>query len=369
LTNRSYVSICSGAGLGSHGVDKAGWTGSAFVEFDPTRRAVLRRWHPEAELFEGINGDLERLSGTDIPEAYAWIVTVPCTDFSIAGRRKGVIGKAGRLHVDFFRVLKQTIQAGKAPEVVVWEQAPGWMSHGFKWPHCHGGDGVVTVYRWTKEELGRLGYTAVMGGPMNAWAFGVPQDRTRCFLVFARDKHLLPKEIRPPLFDDPRLLERTLIREWPERYIAKEVELSGRPEIQRRVAQFRKDLEKRERLAGEIPAFAGVIPPLPEWDGLVVFMSLKNASSVHAGYAQTITKDPRLLARLPDGRIVECKPEALEFLMGVPEGYTEWGIGEHGQEVFPRVEEREDACGDGIVSPIMESIARSLTWVGQEKKR
>lgn len=360
MTDGTYLSICAGAGLGSLGFDRSGWKGLAFVEHDPVRRSVLRYHHPKANLFEQNGGDLSRISGRQLPPTTAWIVTLPCRDFSIAGRRRGAEGPTGRLHVEFFRLVEEARGARVAPKIIVIEQAPGWLSNGQKWPESLGGDGLATVSRWAKDELARLGYPFVVGGPMNAWAFGVPQDRTRCFLVFAREREFLPAPIRPPLLGNPALLARTLVRSLPDKHIGSEVSPLERADIRARVAAFRAGLEKRTRLAVEIPAFAGESPAPPEWEGLVVFHATRNPSSVHAGYSQTITLDMRLLARLTGGEIVSLTPEAYEWLMGCDEGYTSVGTDPTGKLVRPGDKARSDMCGDGIVVPIMEAIGRAI---------
>jgi len=351
----TYVSICAGCGFGSHGFDKAGWTGLAFVEHEDVRRAVLRKWHPKSELFESIDGNLRLLSAGDLPAADCWVVTVPCRSTSAAGKRRG-LDDPNDLHRPFLRLFFEAARIGRLPKWLVWENVDRWTG--------------TRAARLTRKALAQAGYSAAVGGNMNARAFGIPQDRARAFAIFAADASLLPLPIRTPLSYDPGLLDRTLIRDWPDRFVARDAP-DGSAETRKRVAAFRRGLEHRERLAAEIPVFAGArrAPAEWNWDGFIWFMALKNPTSVHVGYSQTLTKDPRLLVRLRDGRLTRATPEAHEWLMGMPEGYTAEGKGDGGERVVLTDPQRIDACGDGIVAPVMEAIALSLGCTGQEKKR
>jgi len=353
MNRGTYLSICAGCGFGSHGFDQAGWTGVGFVEWDDDRRAVLRKWHG----IEGVTylSDLRSVRAEHLPKADCWVVSIPCTPFSIGGNMLG-LDDPNDLHRPFLRLCFEAARIGRLPRWIVWENVDGWTGS--------------RARRLTRKALAVCGFRASMGGNMNAREFGIPQDRVRAFAVFAADASQLPQSLRTPLDDDPGLLDRTLIRDWPDRFIARDAP-DGSAETRKRVAAFHRLLETRKRLALEIPVFAGSCPAPAEWkwEGFVWFMTLKNPSSVHCGYSQTITKDPRLLVRLPDGRLTRATPEAHEWLMGMPEGYTAEGVGDCGERVVLKEAQRIDACGDGIVAPILEAIARSLGCTGQEKKR
>jgi site-specific DNA-cytosine methylase len=86
----------------------------------------------------------------------------------------------------------ESVAAGRGPDRLVFEQTSSWVSRRHRWPSSLGGDGVATVSQGTARSLAGLGYRAALGGPMNSWAFGVPQDRVRAFFVFARTRACCP---------------------------------------------------------------------------------------------------------------------------------------------------------------------------------
>ena len=347
ITGLTYVSICAGAGLGSLGFDRAGWTGTAVVEWSPTRRSILRYHHPDAQHF----GDLRQLSSEQLPRACAWLVTVPCTSYSGAGKREG-LNHPNDLHRPFFRLLAQAIKAGVAPDVIVWENVDAWITY--------------HAARLTKRALGCFGFREAMGGHMNAREFGVPQDRKRALAVFARDRRYVPERIPTPHTMGER---EVLLKSWPDAFIECELteteRLSIAPRVVNRVGQ-----EKREELKRESRQFAGLEPPPAEWDGFCIFHCDSMRTSFQIGFCPTICASARLIVRRPDARLFKVNADGYEWLMGLGKGigYTARGIDDRGRLVDISKSARKQACGLGIVTPIMEAIARALPCTGEEKK-
>ncbi len=115
----------------------------------------------------------------------------PCTDMSLAGRRKGFSGGESSAFFGFAEVLKQL--GPRKPELVLLENVPGFLT-------AHDG----ADFRAALETLADLGYwlDAFM---VDAIDF-VPQSRLRLFVVGMQDarRHpaLIHRDDNAPLFDD-----------------------------------------------------------------------------------------------------------------------------------------------------------------------
>ena len=199
---------------------------------------------------------------------------------------------------------------------------------------------------------------------MNAREFGVPQNRRRAFAVFARDKRLLPERIPTPHTQGET--ER-FISAWPDAFVEREFTDEERIRIVSRV-ENRAGKEERAALKLASRQFIGLVTPPAEWDRLCVFHCDSMRTSFHAGLAPTVMGGSRLMVRRTDGRIYWLSPEGYEWLMGCEVGYTAKGINDRGRLVEISSTARKEACGLGVATPIMESIARSLGCTGEEKK-
>lgn len=107
----------------------------------------------------------------------------PCQSFSISGYRAGLDDARGTLFYDYARLIKE-IQ----PKVFIYENVPGMLSH----------DGGNT-FKIISDIFNGLGYEWRME-KLNSKNYGIPQNRTRLFIVgFRKDLNIhnfnFPKQI------------------------------------------------------------------------------------------------------------------------------------------------------------------------------
>lgn len=135
------------------------------------------------QSYEAINGptrnygditQIERLDYADL-----WTYSSPCTDFSTAGKQKGIYNTDGSLtrsglllHVE--RLLTTSVLQGNQPKYLLMENVKGLVSKKFK----------PDFLKWLDklEQLGYNNYWQVL----NAKDYGVPQNRERVFVVSIR---------------------------------------------------------------------------------------------------------------------------------------------------------------------------------------
>ena len=159
----------AGMGLMRAGLERAGIETVFANDIDETKATLYRdNWGDEG-LFVG---DIRELRGDDVPDVDIATASFPCTDLSLAGRRRGLEGEHSGLVFDFLRILRE--MEGRAPHVVVIENVPGLLT-------ANGGRDWQAVI----EGLHGAGYRAD-GGVVNASAF-LPQSRARVFVVACRD--------------------------------------------------------------------------------------------------------------------------------------------------------------------------------------
>ncbi|MFF0266871.1 DNA cytosine methyltransferase [Kribbella sp. NPDC004536] len=220
---RLAVDLFSGAGGLSLGIQRAGWTVAASVDFDE------RALETHAANFSGMSlhmdlgnpDERDRLVGLLAPAKVDLVAGgPPCQPFSRAGRSKirSLVEHHGRdphdrrkeLWSAYLDVVKRI-----RPRVVLMENVPDMGL----------GDDFFVV-RTIEQQLEELGY-ATQVRLVDAWRYGVPQHRKRLILLARNDvekfKWRLETEIRTTLRDaigDMPVLpvvatERVGRREWP----------------------------------------------------------------------------------------------------------------------------------------------------------
>ena len=121
----------------------------------------------------------------------------PCQSFSISGKRKGLEDTRGTLFYDFARLVKE-IQ----PKVFIYENVPGMLSH----------DGGKT-WEIISETFDELGYSWKLF-KLNAKDYGIPQNRTRIYVVGFRNDLGISSDI-----DVPQVELTTEIKDYLEEYV------------------------------------------------------------------------------------------------------------------------------------------------------
>ena len=181
----NVLSLCSGGGLGDHGLKAAGMTVVAACEIDAHARAVLRRHNPDARIYHDIAEVTRgRLDADGIGPIDLVAGGTPCQDLSVAGSRAGLAGERSGLFHEFLRVADEI-----APSWVLWENVDGALS-------CTGGEdfaevlGGLSGYRpvvpadgWRSGGVCQGPKRAVVWRVLDARGFGVPHRRRRVFVL------------------------------------------------------------------------------------------------------------------------------------------------------------------------------------------
>ncbi len=122
-------------------------------------------------------GDISKIDWAKVPDFDLLTGGSPCQDFSIAGKREGIVGERSGLVWEYIRCLKE-----KKPRYFIWENVKGVMSSrkGFDFAN------ILTAFSEAGYDL--------QWQVLNAKDFGVPQNRERIFIVGSRG------EPRPEVF-------------------------------------------------------------------------------------------------------------------------------------------------------------------------
>lgn len=127
--------------------------------------------HFDLESSQYFAGDINEVNPADIPNFDVCCAGFPCQQFSIAGHRLGFEDTRGTLFFNIMNIVKEKIQAGTPPKVLLLENVKGLKNH-------QKGE-TLKVILATLEELGYKYSIEVL----NAKYFGVPQNRERLFIV------------------------------------------------------------------------------------------------------------------------------------------------------------------------------------------
>jgi DNA (cytosine-5)-methyltransferase 1 len=164
------VSLFSGVGGFDLGLERAGMTTVAQVEWDPKCQQVLARHWPHVPRW----GDVSDVDGADLPDCDLVAFGSPCQDLSVAGKRAGMVEGETRsgLFYEAVRIIKELQEHDRGPAWVIWENVVGALSSN------RGLDFAAVV-----DSLGELGAVDIQWRVLDAQWFGVPQRRRRVFVV------------------------------------------------------------------------------------------------------------------------------------------------------------------------------------------
>jgi DNA (cytosine-5)-methyltransferase 1 len=166
------VELFAGAGGMSYGATEAGVDVQVAVELRKCAADTYAANHPSTKV---LNEDIRRVRSIKLSRKGRPVVLFggpPCQGFSTSNQRtRSSKNEKNWLFLEFMRLVKQV-----NPEWVVFENVAGIT-------HTEGGFFVDELSR----RLKRLGFNT-SSALLNAADFGVPQNRTRFFLVAARDQ-------------------------------------------------------------------------------------------------------------------------------------------------------------------------------------
>lgn len=370
MSEERYVELFAGAGGMSLGLEAGGFAPMAHAEIEPHARAVLRQHWPDVRL----DGDVAQINGAD----YAGVTLLsggsPCQDFSVAGKRAGLVGARSSLFHEQARIWHES----GAP-YLLWENVGGALS-------SNQGRDFATVLSAlvgspvTVPRDGWRGGGGVVAGrdAVAAWRvldlqhFGPPQRRVRVFVLAARTGGVDPAEI-----------------------LALGESMCGHPAPR---------AQSRESVTGIISARTHGDGGLGTDDGMGVMAIAENqrgevrtmeilgtlsrgGGKPRSGYPCVVGLDiaPTLCARdakgpgnfrngslhatvFPQSRPRRLMPVECERLQGWPDGWTARGVREDGTEYALSDTARYRLIGNGVGSPCAAWIARRLAWAIRQQE-
>jgi DNA-cytosine methyltransferase len=172
--NPTVVSLFAGCGGSSLGYKQAGFDVRLAVEWDTGAADVYRRNFPGANIFEGDIADLtaeEALRAATLEPGELDVLdgSPPCQGFSTAGHRK-FSDSRNRLFEEYVRMIEVF-----KPKMLVMENVSGLRKGKMK-----------LIFAEMTRALKDAGYK-ISCRELNAWWYGVPQDRRRLIWVGVRE--------------------------------------------------------------------------------------------------------------------------------------------------------------------------------------
>ena len=176
---KSVVSLFSGAGGLDLGFEMAGFQIVWADEFDKDIWETYRANHKRTYLCTKNICDVD---AAEVPDCVGIIGGPPCQSWSEGGAKRGINDKRGQLFFDYIRILK-----AKRPLFFLAENVSGMLSDRHR-------DALEEIKRQFENAGYLLSFTL-----LNAWDYGVPQDRERVLFVGYRDdvgkKFEMPKPL------------------------------------------------------------------------------------------------------------------------------------------------------------------------------
>lgn len=343
------VSLFSGVGGFDLGLEQAGMTTVAQIEFDKKCQSVLRRHWPDVPKW----WDVSDVSGAELPEADVVAFGSPCQDLSVAGQRAGMgEGTRSGLFFEAIRIVKEMQDVGHGPWWVIWENVAGALSS------AKGADFGAVI-----DHLADLGAVDVQWRVLDARFFGVPQRRRRVFVVARLDprarggRAVLP--VSPRRSRDPQA--RRQAGEEVAALTANGVGTCGADDNQaqaghlipshvgslttRMLAYGSPEVDGNHYLPVAIPVHLTQDPITGTSDGATPALSAGSKQ----GCATIGVLDPANI------RVRRLTPRECERLMGWPDDWTRWA--DDGSEIADS--HRYRMCGNGVASPVAQ-------WVGEQ---
>ena len=179
-SDKTFCEFFAGIGLVHEALRRSGWQCVYANDIDPKKRQMYAGHYGEAAAEHYHLGDvwavdkvLARISG----RPFLATASFPCTDMSLAGKRRGLAGEQSGALFGFLQVMEQLGQ--RRPAMVLLENVPGFLT-------SHDGADFETAIR----ELASLGYWVDSLIIDASWF--VPQSRPRLFLVGYQSDLLAP---------------------------------------------------------------------------------------------------------------------------------------------------------------------------------
>jgi DNA (cytosine-5)-methyltransferase 1 len=176
--NKTFCEFFAGIGLVHEALRRSGWHAAYAGDIDPKKRRMFEGHYGPAPHYH--EGDvwataevLDQIPGR--PQLAT--ASFPCTDMSLAGKRRGLAGEQSGALFGFLQVIEQL--ADRRPPLVLLENVPGFLT-------SHNGADFATA----AHELATIGYWLDSFVIDARWF--VPQSRPRMFIVGYHESNLGP---------------------------------------------------------------------------------------------------------------------------------------------------------------------------------
>jgi len=203
------IDLFSGAGGLSAGAVATGVRISVAVESDPNAAAAYRANHPEVNLIVEDICDVPDLHPIETSQPTVLFGGPPCQGFSTSNQRtRSLNNPLNHLYTHFIRQVRSM-----RPTFILFENVKGFVE-------TQGG----FFFSDTLRQLEKLGYK-VTHGVLNATDYGVPQNRSRLFIVGSLTHSpklpppcvAVPTTVSDALLDLPELHNGAALNEMPYR--------------------------------------------------------------------------------------------------------------------------------------------------------
>ncbi len=166
-TPKLFAEFFAGIGLMRLGLEKAGWRVAFANDIDPVKDSIYSTHFSDTDAHFHL-GDIHQLDSDHVPNVSLATASFPCTDLSLAGRRKGLSGSQSSAFWAFIRILQE--MEDRRPSIVLLENVEGFLTSN------NGED-----FKEALLALNNLGYL-VDAFIIDAAKF-VPQSRVRLFVI------------------------------------------------------------------------------------------------------------------------------------------------------------------------------------------
>lgn len=193
--SKTFCEFFAGIGLVDEALRRSGWKCGYANDIDAKKRQMYEgHYGPSPHYHEGDVWQVDEVLARIPGRPFLATASFPCTDMSLAGKRRGLAGEQSGSLFGFLQVIEQLDEL--RPQALLLENVPGFLT-------SHDGEDFATAI----HALASLGYW-VDSFVIDAQWF-VPQSRPRMFLVGYQQELLSPPLIVKPSgdlfdsFDDP----------------------------------------------------------------------------------------------------------------------------------------------------------------------
>jgi DNA (cytosine-5)-methyltransferase 1 len=180
--DKTSCEFFAGIGLVDEALRRSGWQCSYANDIDPKKRQMYEgHYGPSPHYHEGDVWQVDQVLSRIPGRPFLATASFPCTDMSLAGKRRGLAGEQSGSLFGFLQVIEQL--GDRRPRALLLENVPGFLT-------SHDGKDFETAV----HELAELGYW-VDSFVIDAQWF-VPQSRPRMFLVGYQSELLTPPLVR-----------------------------------------------------------------------------------------------------------------------------------------------------------------------------